>query len=132
RPHRRRDPRRATPVHAGLAAFHPSALDARSPHSADRRPGAGADWPGGGMSLLVALPATTSGMPSTDRHARVRRRACGALRRGGRGGLRMTRPLLTVTSLVKHFEGSRSLGERLSGKPKAVVKALNDVSFEVR
>jgi len=41
-------------------------------------------------------------------------------------------PLLDVKNLVKHFEGRRSLGERLTGKPKSVVKALNDVSFTVQ
>jgi oligopeptide/dipeptide ABC transporter ATP-binding protein len=43
-----------------------------------------------------------------------------------------SRPLLSVHGLVKHFEGRRSLGERLAGKPLSVVKALNDVSFAVR
>ncbi|WP_347313375.1 ABC transporter ATP-binding protein [Defluviimonas sp. SAOS-178_SWC] len=41
-------------------------------------------------------------------------------------------PLLQVTGLTKHYSGHRSLGQRLSGVPQTVVRAVNDVSLSVR
>jgi oligopeptide/dipeptide ABC transporter ATP-binding protein len=40
-------------------------------------------------------------------------------------------PLLTVTNLVKHYEVRRSLGERLLGKARTRVHAVNGVSLEI-
>ena len=40
--------------------------------------------------------------------------------------------LLQVTGLTKHYSGRRSLGQRLSGVPQTVVRAVNDVSLSVR
>lgn len=39
--------------------------------------------------------------------------------------------LLKVDHLSKHYEGRRSLGERLTGVPHTVVRAVNDVSLTV-
>ena len=39
--------------------------------------------------------------------------------------------LLKVEHLSKHYEGRRSLGERLTGVPHTVVRAVNDVSLTV-
>ncbi len=41
-------------------------------------------------------------------------------------------PLLQVTGLTKHYSGRRSLGQRLSGVPQTVVRAVNDVTLSVR
>ena len=43
----------------------------------------------------------------------------------------MTTPILTVTRLVKHYEQSRSIADRLTGKPQTTVHAVNDVSFVI-
>ena len=43
----------------------------------------------------------------------------------------MPSPLLTVTGLVKHYEKSRSLTERLLGKPRTRVHAVNSVSLTI-
>jgi oligopeptide/dipeptide ABC transporter ATP-binding protein len=40
-------------------------------------------------------------------------------------------PLLTVHGLVKHYEKSRSLAERLLGKPRTRVHAVNGVSLTI-
>ena len=40
--------------------------------------------------------------------------------------------LLQVTGLTKHYSGRRSLGQRLSGVPQTVVRAVNEVSLSVR
>ena len=40
--------------------------------------------------------------------------------------------LLTVRGLVKHYEMRRSISERLLGKPRRRVHAVNHVSFEIR
>ena len=40
-------------------------------------------------------------------------------------------PLLRVEGLSKHYVGSRSLGQRIAGVPRTVVKAVSDVSFEI-
>ena len=40
-------------------------------------------------------------------------------------------PLLRVERLSKHYVGSRSLGQRIAGVPRTVVKAVSDVSFEI-
>ncbi|MBW6507538.1 MAG: ATP-binding cassette domain-containing protein [Rhodobacteraceae bacterium] len=41
------------------------------------------------------------------------------------------KPLLTVEHLSKHYEGRRSLIERMTGVPHTVVRAVNDVSLTV-
>lgn len=43
----------------------------------------------------------------------------------------MPSPLLSVTGLVKHYEKSRSLAERLLGKPRTRVHAVNSVSLTI-
>lgn len=43
----------------------------------------------------------------------------------------MTTPILTVSRLVKHYEQSRSIADRLTGRPQATVHAVNDVSFVI-
>ncbi|MEO7941621.1 MAG: dipeptide ABC transporter ATP-binding protein [Burkholderiaceae bacterium] len=46
-------------------------------------------------------------------------------------GHAMHSPILSVQGLVKHYEKSRSLVERLLGKPRTVVHAVNGVSLDV-
>jgi len=43
----------------------------------------------------------------------------------------MNKPILAVEGLVKHFEKKRSLGERLVGKPRSVVHAVNGVNLQL-
>ena len=43
----------------------------------------------------------------------------------------MPSPLLSITGLVKHYEKSRSLSERLLGKPRTRVHAVNSVSLTI-
>ncbi len=43
----------------------------------------------------------------------------------------MHSPILSVQGLVKHYDRSRSLVERLLGKPRTVVHAVNSVSLDV-
>ncbi len=43
----------------------------------------------------------------------------------------MNDPILSVQGLIKHYEKNRSLVERLLGKPRAVVHAVNSVSLNV-
>jgi oligopeptide/dipeptide ABC transporter ATP-binding protein len=44
----------------------------------------------------------------------------------------MSDTILSVRALVKHYEKSRSLVERLMGKPRARVHAVNHVDLEIR
>jgi oligopeptide/dipeptide ABC transporter ATP-binding protein len=43
-----------------------------------------------------------------------------------------TAPLISVDGLTMAFARDRSMADRLSGKPRQIVRALNGVSFEVR
>lgn len=43
----------------------------------------------------------------------------------------MSTSLLSVKGLVKHYEKTRTLGERLTGKSRERVHAVNNVSFEI-
>lgn len=43
----------------------------------------------------------------------------------------MSTPILSIQGLVKHYEKSRSMVERMLGKPRAVVHAVNGVSLDV-
>ena len=43
-----------------------------------------------------------------------------------------TEPLLKIDNLTKHYVGRLSLAQRLTGERPKVVRAVNDVSFEVR
>ena len=43
----------------------------------------------------------------------------------------MTEPLLKVENLSKHYFGSRSLAERLTGVPETVVRAVNHVDLTI-
>lgn len=44
----------------------------------------------------------------------------------------MNDSILSVRGLVKHYEKNRSLVERMLGKPRSVVHAVNNVSLDVR
>src|SRR5690606_40107046 len=79
------------------------------------------------MPVPLPLPDGTSRVPRGGADASGRAGAPGAL--PSVGGPRMS--LLEVTDLSKHYAGRPSLGDRLSGKRRTLVRAVNGVSLAV-